>query len=186
MYIFLNGIQINVTTYAAIIVPRQNLCHVRITSTEEIKNCLGVITLKYEKRIPYSAMELYQSENENESESDEYFEYSENESEDIVCTNMDPALAKLMGIMMEETVSSSLSATTWKPPPAPGLSNSSKIIPDKVNVVADNDYFQKIKMDIRAYQKLTERQLHYIEHTNADEKFQIISIYNELMKDSHK
>ena len=60
----------------------------------------------------------YSSNDSSESESEQEEEYG-----DIQCKNLDPALAKLMGILIEEQ-----KEIDWKPPLKSGLDNSKEIV----------------------------------------------------------
>ena len=125
-------------------------------------------------KYDYKENESTESEYEDESE-------SESESEGLRCKNMDPALAKLMGIIIE----SQQEETDWIPPSKSGLDNSKEIISCNYfknrETLDDIDFFKVIKDDIINYKTLTDRQLHYIKNINNEEKFELIEIYNKLL-----
>lgn len=125
---------------------------------------------------------LYYSSDNKEGDSDyEYSTESENEyeekddSQEFQCKNMDPALAKLMGIIIEEQKFK----TDWKPPSKSGLGNSEKIIPFNADM-KDDDVFEIIKDDIIKYKRLSDKQLDYIKTLDSDKKFELIEIYNRF------
>ena len=66
---------------------------------------------------------------------------SEIGDDELACKNMDPALAKIMGIIVEET------KTDWTPPSHSGLNNSEKIIKDKECEL--EKIIKKIKLHLR-------------------------------------
>jgi hypothetical protein len=109
---------------------------------------------------------MFRYENDSDySEEDDDSEFEESKSSDsgeLMCRNIDPALAKLMGIIIEEQKQE----ITWKPPEKPGLDNSDGISYSyclkNYMGMAEIDFFKKIKDDIRNYQKLSDRQLEYI------------------------
>jgi hypothetical protein len=117
----------------------------------------------------------YSSNDSSESESEQEEEYG-----DIQCKNLDPALAKLMGILIEEQ-----KEIDWKPPLKSGLDNSKEIVSSmylKHNFLSNEiDYFTVIKDDIRSYKTLTKQQIEYIKHLNNEDKFEVIQIYNKLI-----
>lgn len=149
----------------------------------------------------------------DEDTADNYYEESsesdyEQETENLTCKNLDPALAKLMGIMIEEQIE-----TDWKPPLKSGLDNSKEIfssiyLKNKHSITPFNiknaesnvafslknrdevgdlnvkrcneiDYFKVIKEDIVNYKTLTKEQLEYIKTMTNEEKFELIQIYNK-------
>jgi len=117
----------------------------------------------------------YSSNDSSESESEQEEEYG-----DIQCKNLDPALAKLMGILIEEQ-----KEIDWKPPLKSGLDNSKEIVSSmylKHNFLSNEiDYFTVIKDDILSYKTLTKQQIEYIKHLNNEDKFEVIQIYNKLI-----
>jgi hypothetical protein len=131
--------------------------------------------------------------NENKQTGDYDYDYDsedssesnyETEPEELQCKNLDPALAKLMGIIIEEQ-----KEINWRPPVKPGLDNSEKIISNdylKRNglLVNDNDYFKVIKDNIVNYRTLSDKQLEYIKNLNNDQKFELIQIYNVIMNNT--
>jgi len=106
-------------------------------------------------------------------------------AQEIQCKNIDSALAKLLGIIVQEHQPN----TDWKPPTHSGLSNSERIIPSAVTFnpsQKENQVFRKIKDDIVNYKNLSNEQLDYIRNTNEREKFEIIEIYNRLTRMQRK
>ena len=127
-------------------------------------------------------MEYYEESSEGDSGSD-----YENDHHEFQCKNIDPALAKLMGIIIKEQSET----TDWKPPSKSGLDNSEEIVPSMYfqnkNVVNDIDFFKIIKHNIINYKTLTDRQLEYIKNLNNAEKYELIEIYNKLISSTiHK
>lgn len=119
------------------------------------------------------------SEYESDEEDSESYYSDENDANTTLnCTNMDPALAALMGILIDEKPIK----TDWVPPAKPGISNSDKII----DLYKNNDFFHKIKYDIRSCRKLDQPQLDYIKTACPEEKYEIIEVYNELMTNTKK
>ena len=124
----------------------------------------------------------YEYKNEcSESESDEYYEYEPREDNEhhLFCRNLDPHLAKLTGIVIEEQ------KTDWKPPSKSGLNNSEKIVSNFSNsnscIPATIDHFSEIKNTIVDGKTLTNAQIDYIKTVNDEEKFELIRIYNQLI-----
>jgi hypothetical protein len=122
---------------------------------------------------------------EDSNEEDSKSEYSDDndnqyKSEELQCKNIDPVLAKLMGIIIEEQ-----KITNWEPPKKSGLDNSEEIISSiyfkNKNIITNIDFFQVIKDDIRNYKTLTHNQIEYIKNTTNEEKFELIEIYNKLI-----
>jgi len=107
------------------------------------------------------------SETDSCSESD--YEY-ESDNDELFCSNIDPSLAKLMGIIVEET------KTDWQPPKHAGLSNSAPIIKNDANHL-----FFVIKDKIKNRVKLNEDEFTYIKNSSHEEKLEIIKIYNFMM-----
>ena len=99
------------------------------------------ITTKYHDEYEYN----YDDEDEDD-DSESYFE--EEESEELYCKNMDPSLAKLMGIIIEEQKN-----IDWTPPLKSGLDNSKEIFSPTFlrnkhfvsDIDFDFDYFKIIK-----------------------------------------
>jgi hypothetical protein len=123
------------------------------------------------------------SEDSEETEDDKYSKYSEESIEqELQCKNIDPSLAKLMGIIIEEQ-----KMTDWLPPKKSGLDNSEEIISSiyfknkNKNTITNVDFFQVIKDDIQNYKTLTYNQIQYIKNTSNEEKFELIEIYNKLI-----
>ena len=100
----------------------------------------------------------------------EYSSYSTDDEYEgeLLCKNIDPNLAKLMGIIIEEN-----KTNTWTPPAFSGLSNSSPIF--------END-FEKIKQKIKNFEKLTNDELEKIKGMSNENKLIIISIYNSIIR----
>ena len=129
------------------------------------------------------------SEYDESSESDYDYDYDydyddcaqpkyrgdQEEYEELHCKNLDPALAKLMGIMIEEQ-----KETNWKPPAKSGLDNSERIISISSSKSVDVDFFNTIKENIINYKKLTDKQLEYIKNLNNEQKFELIQLYNRM------
>ncbi|MBI95531.1 hypothetical protein CL656_00045 [bacterium] len=106
----------------------------------------------------------------------DYSEYSETESEyenedDLMCTNLDPILAKLMGIIVDDNI---IDNEVWVPPSTHGLSNSESLIND------DYTYFQNIKENIIKGNKLSNNEIEYIKTSTNKEKMEIIELYNNI------
>jgi hypothetical protein len=124
-------------------------------------------------------MDNFKEENKNEYDGSSESDYDE---EELQCKNIDPLLAKLMGIIIEEQNNNKIE---WKPPSKSGLDNSEQIISSiyfkNKNSIEDIDFFKVIKNDILNYKTLTTKQLDYIKNLNNDEKFELIEIYNKLM-----
>jgi hypothetical protein len=121
---------------------------------------------------------------DSDSDSDESdYEIGDNE---LYCKNINPALAKLMGIIIEEQ-----KEIDWKPPLKNGLDNSEQIISsnhfkDKSFINNDIDYFKVIKDDILNHKFLNDKQLEYIKNLNNQDKFELIQIYNKLINVTNK
>lgn len=115
--------------------------------------------------------------NDSDSDSDSN-DYSEEaiEDDELHCKNIDPGLAKLMGIIIEEKVNSQ-NVGEWIPPTFSGLLNSTEIIPKKENIM-----FNKIKEDVLCYKTLSPSQLEYIKNMNNDQKYEMIQIYNKTLE----
>ena len=131
-----------------------------------------------ESKIKYD----YNDSSEDEDEYDEE-EYDDEEVNGLHCKNIDPALAKLMGIIIESQKSDE--EIDWKPPSKCGLDNSKEIISSSYfqnkDMLDHIDFFKVIKEDIIGYRTLTSRQLDYIKNLNNDEKFELIEIYNKVL-----
>lgn len=98
----------------------------------------------------------------------------QNENDDYVfsCKNIDPSLAKLMNMIIEETPK----INNWVPPKHSGLDNSEPIIRK------ENSYYDSIKRDIKYFRKLDNSQLNYIKNLDNERKFEIIQIYQECLE----
>ena len=123
-------------------------------------------------------------------------EYSSSDYEDddggdtITCKNLDPELAKLIGIIVEEQKN-----IDWTPPAKSGLENSTPIyvsyescnsmyfkpIRAESTQRREDDHFTIIKRDILDYKTLSNEQLEYIKNLNNENKFELIQIYNKLI-----
>lgn len=132
-------------------------------------------------------MDSYESKNNSDYDDyddyddyEEYEEYEEGKNDDhqLSCMNMDPALAKLMGIIIEEQ--STTSHTTWTPPQHSGLSNSEAIVNNNEDEDSNNEFTQ-IKNKISNSDKLTKYELEKIKQFSNDEKQQIIELYNNIL-----
>jgi hypothetical protein len=123
-------------------------------------------------------------EDDDDDEDTDIGEDEEETSDELQCKNIDPALAKLMGIFIEEQ------KTDWKPPLKSGLVNSSPIISSTYfynqPILGSIDFFKIIKDDIINYKKLTDKQLDYIKNLNNQEKYELIEIYNKVLETSIK
>ena len=135
---------------------------------------MNQLIFRYDNDSDYSA-----------EDDDSEFEESnsvESDSGELMCRNIDPSLARLMGIIIEEQKQE----IPWKPPEKPGLDNSDGISYSyclkNFMGMAEIDFFKKIKDDIRNYQKLSDRQLDYIKDLNNSDKFELIEIYNEILQ----
>ena len=131
-------------------------------------------------------MDSHESKNNRDYEEyedyDDYDDYIEGKDDDhqISCMNMDPLLAKLMGIIIEEQ--SINSHDTWTPPQHSGLSNSESIINNESQTITVE--FTQIKNKIRNSDKLTKDELEKIKHFSNDEKQQIIELYNNILMEN--
>jgi hypothetical protein len=121
----------------------------------------------------------------DEDTADNYYEESsesdyEQETGNLTCKNLDPALAKLMGIIIEEQTE-----IDWKPPLKSGLDNSKEIFSSiylqNKHSISEIDYFKIIKEDILNYKTLTKEQLEYIKTLTNEEKFELIQVYNKIV-----
>jgi hypothetical protein len=120
----------------------------------------------------------------NDYETDDETSYNESDDEqELQCKNIDPALAKLMGIIIEKQ-----ELSDWKPPSKSGLDNSNEILSSTYfknqNIVNDIDFFTVIKDDILNYKTLTTHQLDYIKNLNNQEQFELIQIYNQILNET--
>ncbi len=114
---------------------------------------------------------------QSESEEEYYYESDSGDDDKIICTNMDPQLAKLLGI----TVHTEQTQVQWTPPSSYGLSNSNRIINSN-----SNEIFEQIKTCVRMNQCLNDEQLDYIKHIDKDKLCEIIFIYNTTGLNRHK
>ena len=125
------------------------------------------------------------------SSDDEYY-YDSSDTEDISdndeikCTNMDPALAKIMGIFIQEQTKEK---SDWKPPLHSGMSNSERIIKNeekKDDIIeyttqGKNDIFESIKCKIRNFDKLLQSEIDHMKAFSSQHKLEIICIYNNII-----
>lgn len=95
---------------------------------------------------------------------------SEIGDDELACKNMDPALAKIMGIIVEET------KTDWTPPSHSGLNNSEKIIKDK------ECELEKIIKKIEKFETLDLKELEFMKTTTNENKLKLIQSYNNIIQ----
>jgi hypothetical protein len=136
------------------------------------------------------------NDNKNDDDDDDDDDITEdntdddNDDDEIKCKNIDPALARLMGILIEEQKEEQNTKIDWKPPSKSGLDNSNPIISSNYfynqPALSYLDFFKIIKDDILQYKKLTDKQLEYIKNLNNQEKFELIEIYNSVLESSIK
>lgn len=139
--------------------------------------------------------DYYNNNNESDTDTEISSEYSldadepndyDNDNLNFICKNVDPFLAKLMGIIIEEEKNH----TDWKPPTTHGLDNSKEIIHQNYfhnrTMLEHIDLFDVIKNDIANFRKLSQEKLDYIKNLNHDEKCEIIMIYNEILEKTRK
>lgn len=108
-----------------------------------------------------------------ESDESDYSDYDD-DTEGFNCTNMDPALAKLMGVMINEDTNKD--AIDWKPPSFSGLTNSN-------NIVNGNKIeFESVVHKIKNFVKLNKEELEFITQLSGERKQIIIEVYNDLIK----
>lgn len=112
------------------------------------------------------------SENSNTDDSTIYEDQNE-EKEELLCRNIDPVLAKLMGITIEEQ-----KEIDWKPPEKSGLTNSERIIPNH-----ETHDFKNIKNTILDYKPLSEKQIDYIKYLDKEETIELIQTYDKVLKE---
>ncbi len=105
-----------------------------IDKLENEKNNVNNINSIKNGNEAYKNNDNFSEENTSYLDYNDYDEHDELSSDESVnsdtnfnCTNVDPNLAKLLGLPVNE----SLYKTDWKPPLRPGLDNSKKIIDDK-------------------------------------------------------
>jgi hypothetical protein len=114
---------------------------------------------------------------DSDNESFDYDSFSELDSFNLKCKNIDPNLAKLMNIIIDKNDSED--KIDWRPPEKSGLSNSEPIIKNKQNI--DNEQFNKLKDDIKYFRKLTDEQLEFIKNLDNSKKLEIIQIYQNCL-----
>ena len=134
--------------------------------------------------------------------SDEYYYHSSDTESDsyneIKCTNMDPALAKIMGIFIEEQTQEK---NDWTPPTHSGLSNSARIIKDESKneskdeykneekkdsttecKIQEHDYiFENIKHKIQNFDKLLQNEIEHMKSFTNLQKLELIRVYNNII-----
>ena len=120
-----------------------------------------------------------------DSDDDYYYSSSDEDTNDVKCTNMDPALAKIMGIFIKEQ-----EECDWKPPLHSGLSNSQPIINHETKSneskqeskeESKHDDFVRIKEKIKDYDKLTQNEIESMKYFSNQQKIELISIYNNII-----
>lgn len=122
-----------------------------------------------------SVKKIFDNDSEDESDDESATDSDGNDNSELFCKNMDPALAKLMGIIIEEQKMSD-----WTPPTKSGLDNSEAIV---------SSAYLKIKVlerDILNHKTLNEKQLEYIKTLNNEDKLEIIHVYNQAMNNIKK
>jgi hypothetical protein len=129
---------------------------------------------KYDESINYDTSDEEYSDSDIEIQ---------NNNDDYVfrCKNIDPSLAKLMNMIIEETPIKN----NWIPPKSSGLNNSEPIIRIEKKHLEKNEkniYFEDIKNDIKYFKKLDDNQLKYIKNLDDDQKFEIIQIYQKCLQ----
>jgi len=130
------------------------------------------------------------------SDDEYYYDSSEDDDDngDIRCTNMDPALAKIMGIFIEEQAQEK---SDWKPPSHSGLSNSERIIKDESKNECKNEekkdsttecktqeydsIFESIKYKIQNFDKLLQNEIEHMKTFNNLQKLELIRVYNNII-----
>jgi hypothetical protein len=114
------------------------------------------------------------------SEGEKSFE-EEEQVEDYVfnCKNIDPKLAALMNIVIEEQNKFVSSGESWKPPSRSGLDNSEPIVKKKAESKEVVAFYEQLKDDITYFRKLSDKQLDYMKHSlTNDQKIEVIELYN--------
>ena len=122
-------------------------------------------------------------EMDDEEMDDDVYDIEDNDT--ILCKNINPSLAKLIGIDYVED--KQMPEKCWIPPTKSGLDNSDVIIPymyfqkNKIFNNNNHDFFRIIKEDIVNYQKLSYYQLQYIKNLTNEALYEIIELYNEVL-----
>lgn len=119
---------------------------------------------------------MYYENDYDDYETDED-EYEDEDEDEIKCTNMDPQLAKILGLHVEIE----LSDDKWIPPTSHGLNNSDRIINDR-----NNNLFEEIKKRVVMKESLNEEQLNYIKTIDKDKLCEIINTYNNMVGNDYK
>ena len=124
------------------------------------------------------------------SSDDEYYydssDTEDNSNDEIKCTNMDPALARIMGIFIQEQTQEK---SDWKPPLHSGLSNSERIIKNEekkddtveCKIQDKNDIFESIKYKIRNFDKLLQNEIDHMKTFSNQQKLELIRVYNNII-----
>jgi len=121
----------------------------------------------------------FSSHNDNDNDNDD----DDDDIKTIICYNIDPELAKVLGINTNINIKE-LEKTQgkWLPPVAYRLSNSEPIINkfklNKEDYKSSFDYFTLIKDDISNFRKLTKEQLEYIKNMTSEQKQIVIELLN--------
>lgn len=104
----------------------------------------------------------------------EYYDSSDelDENNEICCKNLDPSLARMMGIFVEEQKSD------WKPPSFSGLHNSERIV--KLQEEKE-DIFEIIKSKISNYDKLSNDELDIMTQFSPSQKLELVKVYNDIV-----
>ena len=122
----------------------------------------------------------YSDENDSSDDSDS-FEEEEKEQEEyeFSCKNIDPKLAALMNIVIEEHAKLEMD-NSWKPPSSSGLDNSEPIVKKtESKEPKEIAFYEQLKDDITYFRKLTDKQLDYMKHSlTNDQKIEVIELYN--------
>ena len=121
--------------------------------------------------------EKWNDSDEESLEGEESTEEEEQEEYVFNCKNIDPKLAALMNIVIEEHAKLEMD-NSWKPPSRSGLDNSEPIVKKKESkeVVA---FYEQLKDYITYFRKLTDEQLDYMKHSlTNDQKTEVIELYN--------
>ena len=126
----------------------------------------------YDEKLNDSDEESLDGEESTEEEEEEQEEYVFN------CKNIDPKLAALMNIVIEEHAKLEMD-NSWKPPSRSGLDNSEPIVKRNAESKEVVAFYEQLKDDITYFRKLTDEQLDYMKHrlTN-DQKTEVIELYN--------
>lgn len=99
---------------------------------------------------------------------------SEEEDYDFNCVNVDPSLAKILGLKI--TDEKLPVENNWIPPKFSGLENSSKI--NKGNIIEFDNIVEKIKMK----KKLSSEEIEFVDKISNDKKQILIELFNSNFK----